>query len=340
MREDLLGYLLSALEPHEMRAIEDELRQSPDLREELEMLRDAMHPLDDAMEQLPVVQSPPDLVARVMASLPPRDDHDHGHECLMTPKNELNRSPIRNRWADILIGAMAIAALLAWVIPAVARGRQEARRIACQNNLRQLGIAFSQFMMQNQLAALPDIATSGRESFAGMYAVRLADHELMPSASLRWCPEIANDLRFAMSLVRSEDLRDADQRGDIDRLREIQRIAGGTYSYNLGVVDGDHYTAPRYEGRATFAVLGDSPIAGAEFADGIDVSKLRWAHGDAHANLLYEDGSVRFVDLRSAATLPDHPFFNHRGSSEAGVNIDDASLAPSWRSPFISVRQR
>ena len=38
--------------------------------------------------------------------------------------------------------------------------------------------------------------------------------------------------------------------------------------------------------------------------------------------------------------LTDHPLRNDHGQVEAGVTIDDASLAPSWRPPFINVRQR
>ena len=56
--------------------------------------------------------------------------------------------------------------------------------------------------------------------------------------------------------------------------------------------------------------------------------------------MLYEDGRVRFIPLAALETMPDHPLLNHRGEVEAGVSVDDAALAPSWRPPFVNVRQR
>ena len=141
-------------------------------------------------------------------------------------------------------------------------------------------------------------------------------------------------------LVGGSELSGAAQAGDVSLLQWLQRIAGGHYAYSLGVIDENRYHAPRYEGRASFAILGDAPIAGNQISDAVDVSKLRWSHGGHGANLLYEDGSVRHLQVSTMLGIPDHPFVNHRGSIEAGVNIDDASLAPSSRPPFIPARQR
>ena len=54
----------------------------------------------------------------------------------------------------------------------------------------------------------------------------------------------------------------------------------------------------------------------------------------------FEDGRVNFITVPSLDSMPDHPWLNHHGDVEAGVNVDDASLAPSWRPPFVHVRQR
>ena len=44
MREDLLGYLLDALEPSEQEQVERELQRSPQLRDELQRLRAQLAP--------------------------------------------------------------------------------------------------------------------------------------------------------------------------------------------------------------------------------------------------------------------------------------------------------
>jgi prepilin-type processing-associated H-X9-DG protein len=126
---------------------------------------------------------------------------------------------------------------------------------------------------------------------------------------------------------------------DYSLLRWIQRHAGGHFAYLLGVVDDSTYKPPRYEGRPSFAVLGDAPIAGHQATEAVDVTKLRYSHGEG-ANLLFEDGSVRHVLPAQMAELADHPYINHRGAIEAGMNIDDAVLAPSWVGPFPRKRQR
>jgi len=346
MREDLLGYLLSALEPHEMRRVEQELRSQPALREELDYLQRTLDPLDRAAASLPVFESPPDLVSRTMAMLPAME---FGGPSLLTiamaPVVE-SRRLFRNTWADLMVAALASAALLGILLTSLARGRYEARKLACQEHLRQLGTAITQFVMQDSSDSLPQIAESGPEAFSGMYAVRLAEHDLLSDSEWRFCPEVKvsptvdESQMIKLPMVKIDDLRQASERGDVNRLRLLQQTAGGNYAYTLGVVDGDRYESPHYEARPSFAILGDTPISGTEIADGVDVEKLRWGHGDTGANLLFEDGSVRFMDMSNGTQFPDHPFFNHRGSFEAGVNIDDASLGASFRGPFINVRQR
>lgn len=363
MPDDLLGYLLSALEPHEMRRIEDLLRSDPLLEFELEQLRRSVNPIDRAIADLPIIQTPSDLVAKTMAMLPPMPEDAAVPKVdlqglIIAPASDGQRS-FRFVWSDLLAVSLASAALLALLIPSIARGRYEARKTACQEHLRQLGTAITQFVLLDRHESLPQIAESGPEAFAGMYYVRLGESGLVNDGQLRWCPEVevvsterpvggyvaeaAVDPApqpLIEQVVRLEDLRNAHQSGKVDKLKWLQRTAGGDYAYNLGVVDGDHYEAPHYEARASFAVLGDAPISGVESTDGVDIQKLKWGHGDSGANLLFEDGSVRFIDMTSSSQIPDHPFLNHRGSIEAGVNVDDASLAPSWRPPFISARQR
>jgi hypothetical protein len=382
MREDLLGYLLSALEPHEMRRVEQELCDDPLLQMELEELQRQFAPLDQALSAQPVFETPPDLIARTLASLPPLPPIPKGEETsplafksstpvgLLTPSSMMPtvemRDSRRPSWSDLLVASLASVAVLGLLIPSIARGRYEARKTECQEHLRQLGTAITQYVTRDRREFLPQIAEKGYEAFAGIYASRLADQGLLDRGEYRWCPEAelpsseipgppfvaALDSNpsvpmenttaesFVDRVVRVADLRAAHDERNVDRLRWLQQTAGGSYSYTLGIVEDGQYAAPHYESRASFAVLGDSPIEGSEAAGGIDASKLRWGHPGNGANLLFEDGSVRFFDMTASARFPDHPFFNHHGSLEAGVNIDDASLAPSWRPPFITVRQR
>jgi len=404
MREDLLGYLLSALEPHEMRSIDQQLRDDPELRAELAELQRTLQCIDQSVDQEDLAELPPDLISRTLDAVSQCEATATSgfHSLASTPELVSGRE---RSLADLLVSALAAGALLALMFPTIARYRGEARKVACQNNLRQLGTALSQFVIREIDSYLPGIAESGPEAFSGMYAVQLSERGLLSDPALRLCPDMTNPIdqivadqasagpssgefvankkftdgdqstvvgeaafpasfadasdgptnshfvdNLAVSapasqasptgrLVTRRDLHAAAQRRDVALLRWLQRVAGGHYAYSLGVVDDSQYKPPKYENRASFALLGDAPVTGSHVTDRVDAGEMRWSHGEG-ANLLYEDGSVRYFHPSHMMSLPDHPYINHRGSIEAGVNIDDAALAPSWRPPFIGVRQR
>lgn len=365
--EDLLGYLLGALEPHEMRRVEQWLRSDPAARKELAEIERALGQLDDHAE--PAELPPPDLVSRTLDNLPPLPrpqgeeefaaeafseetlaaggfveagaSRDSSEEDATVPLHGgiEPRSESSWTWFDWMASSVAATVLLGLLLPALAEGRFEARKRTCQDNLRQWGTKLTQFVTRNQQGRLPAVAERGPEAFAGIYALRLRDAGLLEDTSIRWCPSLDGPavtpptLESPRELVSLENLH----RVSVNRLQALQRATGGHYAYNLGVVEGKHFAPPRYESRSSFAVMSDAPLGRVTAAD---VASDRIGHSGRGINVLYEDGRVAFISLHALGTMPDHPLLNHRGEVEAGVNVDDASLAPSWRPPFISVPQR
>ncbi len=242
-------------------------------------------------------------------------------------------------WLDWAGSAVAAAIILGLLLPSLAQGRFESRKIACQDRLREFGTAITQFVNRNQQERLPAVCESGPEAFAGVYAVRLNEAGLLDDPSIRWCPSLdppGNDevtLANLNKIVSIEDLHQA----SVDRLRQIQQFVGGHYAYTLGVIDHDQFSPPRYESRSSFAVMSDAPFAG--IANPYDLAR-RIGHSGTGINVLFEDGRVKFITVSALESMPDHPLLNHHGEVEAGVNVDDASLAPSWRPPFLNVKQR
>ena len=351
MHEDLLGYLLGALEPHEMRRVAELLRNDPEARAELEQIERTLQPLEETYE--PVEPPRADLVARTIAALPPLPEHEQPASSAPQLVPMLSGvEPTSNTgfsWMDWVSGSIAAAVLLGLLLPALAQGRFEARKIACQDQLRQFGTALTRFVMRNRQQRLPEVSEQGPEAFAGVYAVRLNDAGLLEDASMRWCPsldlpEFSNDASVAGSipatrLVGADSMVTVDQlhQATVNQLKEMQRLLGGHYAYTLGVIEQDRYSSPRFESRASFAVMSDAPMA--TILDGI-IPSDQVGHGGIGINVLFEDGRVQFISLSSLDSMPDHPLLNHRGEAEAGVNVDDASLAPSWRAPFLNGRQR
>lgn len=372
MQEDLLGYLLGALEPHEMRRVEQYVQEHPEARAELDRLERKMRPLEETEA---AIQPPRDLVARTLSNIPlsPVEDgstdqpnadsqlapvtdsvmdsmidsamEDSRADRSSSPHAEASLSESvepprgrRSRPVNWAVGAVAAAIVFAMLVPNLLQMRESARRSVCQDQLRELGTALTQFVERDAQHRLPEIAREGPEAFAGMYAIRLADSGLMSDPSVRWCPSVtppSSERVTSPSIPPVPSLRHLN-RADVNRLQEIQRTAGGNYAYTLGVVDGSEYQSPRHESRASFAVLADVPVNPISVGGGYEAAT---AH-QGGINVLYEDGSVQFVATAALDAIPDHPLQNHRGDFEAGVNVDDASLAPSWRAPFLNVRQR
>ncbi len=361
MREDLLGYLLGALEPDEMRRVEQMLRDNPELCQELAELERLIAPLSDAAD--PIEPTPAGLVQRTMANLPPMgssvdnsppeaDFDQDGRELARNGSGPLGPLPTlrmsiepsskpTRRWADWAAGSLAAAVLLALLLPTLAEGRFAARRDACQDQLRRFGTAITQFVTINQQQRLPPVAQSGPEAFAGVYSIRLFEAGLLEDPSMRWCPSLVRERRADLEqelvdfdqLVASKSLHVV----DADELVNWQRHSGGDYAYSLGVIDDEHYATPRYEGRSSFAVMSDAPTV--TLVNSV-VGEADIGHDGRGINVLYEDGRVLFVTLQSLQVMPDHPLWNDRGHVEAGVDIDDAVLAPSWRPPFLGAPQR
>ncbi|TWU41813.1 anti-sigma factor family protein [Novipirellula artificiosorum] len=357
MHEDLLGYLLGALEPHEMQRVADRLRVDPEARRELERLEQALRPLEEHYQ--PPASPPVDLVSKTLSGLPPLPRGDTEFSAAEPPTRadaakeakapRVGLAPMSGgvevsarpefTWMDWVTGALSAAVLLGLLLPSLAEGRFEARRLACQDQLRQFGTALTQFVTRDEQSRLPAVAKEGPEAFAGVYAVRLKAAGLLEDSTTRWCPSVGAPAEDAFRFSEANELPSVEQlhHASVDRLRELQRFAGGHYAYTLGVIDGKQFGSPRFESRSSFAVMSDAPSN--QFA-GFATQPKSVGHGGYGINVLYEDGRVQFVTLPTLDHIPDHPWLNHHGQVEAGVNIDDASLAPSWRPPFTNVRQR
>lgn len=377
MHEDLLGYLLGALEPDEMQRVSRWLREDPEAREQLAELERMLRPLEE--EYVPVEPPPTDLVARTLAMLPdspPGEPVGSGHGVRdgdrasvgdsthsgdrssgqveladsiysLTPMHaaaDVTRGGSAG-WLDWVGGAVAAAVVLGLLLPALAQGRFESRKIACQDQLRRLGTALTQFVTRSPSERLPAVSESGPEAFSGVYAVRLSDLGLLEDPAVRWCPSLDSPDQREATLTNLGEIVTVDSlhRASVDQLQQIQRYAGGHYAYNLGVVEDERLASPKFEARSSFAVMSDAPLignAGMSQVAGAEELGDWLGHGGIGINVLFEDGCVRFLSLESLDSMPDHPLLNHRGEVEAGVNIDDAALAPSWRPPFLDVPQR
>lgn len=330
MREDLLGYLLGALEPEEVLRVEALLESDPSAREELQRIKAALRPLEETQTDF---EPPADLIDRTLDFIDEHKPQPAGTPSL-APASPLSETDLSQRGAsarrwripDALVATISMIALGGLVFPAILEGRFEARRTQCQSNLQELGTSLTQFAISDPQQRLPKIDLRGPLAFAGFFSVELKEHDLLDRENAIWCPSQTPPTTL-VSVPAKLQLQEA---SDLQLVR-LQEIAGGQLAYTLGVMEDQTYRAPKYESRSTFAILGDAPIRS---EDG-----LQLAHDGRGFNLLYEDGRVRFVSSTAALQTQDQPYVNLENRVEAGLNINDAALGESGRAPFVWVKQ-
>jgi hypothetical protein len=114
MRENLLGYLLNAVEPEERSAVEENLAQDARLRGELDLLRTGLAPLDG---ELAHHEPPKGLAQRCCEFVFSRDIMP----AKLSPATRSETLQPRHRWSrlDLVVGGAIAAAVAILILPAI-----------------------------------------------------------------------------------------------------------------------------------------------------------------------------------------------------------------------------
>jgi len=329
MRQQLLGYLLGALDAPEQERVEEQLQRDPRLREQLEELDASLKPL---REQPPFPEPPEGLAQRTCQFV--KREIEHRQLTLASAASasaETATDGGRRRWslADMVVAGGVIAATALLFFPAIANSRIESGKIGCQDNLRQLHIALMQYADANH-GFFPAVPPEGELSFAGIYGPLLHHGGYAGDPRLFVCPATnTSDSNEPHSLARFRiptlvDLRSCQGRA----LAALRRHAGGSYAYTLGFMINGTYYGVRQKGRGHFAIIADTPSA-----------HLAGRQSDNHAgrgqNVLYGDGRVLFLKTCEAEFDCDHLFLSDRNLVEAGRHWEDDVLGHSTASPVL-----
>ncbi len=341
MREDLLGYLLGAMEPDERREIEGRLAADADLRAELSLLQTLLAESGDPTHLL----DPPaglarrtcEFIARLRSEGATQLAFDHSFfgrsRDSMAPSataagftsgapwSEPATAPSAGRWrlSDLVtLGGIALAASLL-LFPALASWRYDQQSTVCRDKMHRLGMALVDYSRLHG-GLMPEVAEDGPLGHAGIYAPRLVEAGLVEDPSLFLCPGCSNDAD-TYAVPRLADLR----RATPDQEAELARTMGGGYGYALGYLEDGEYRPLRNLNRATFAVLADKPGSGAR-------GSLN--HGCGGQNVLFEDGHAEFLSNCRLDRAGDELFRNSAGFVGAGIGRDDVVIAPSEARPL------
>lgn len=331
--EDLLGYMLGALDARDARRVEESLERDPGLEQDLCEMKATLAPL----EMLDERGGPPPALARRTCQVVAAASR-HGDEAILAGDSGAIRMSApadggmpelgRASWSlvDLLVACTAAAIVGAVLLPAISLSRFNSRVIACQSNLQCLFHSMVSWAEMNdgEFVRIPD---SGPLSVAGCFGPYLKESGLLESDQLLSCPGISGSAEPA----RIPTLTEVANATTVPQTLDMQRRMGGHYGYSLGNADNGIYRAPRSMGRANFALLADSPT----FSNGNSRSSRN--HGPSGQNILFEGGRVSFVTSPIIGT--DEVFLNDLMMVAPGIHNLDSVVAPSHVHPIKLVWQ-
>jgi hypothetical protein len=335
--ETLMGYILMALPEEEQSKIESIAAIDPDLESRIADLRSLLSPIQESMRE--TFEPSGSLVSDTMsligdqsesfASLALAPSSSAGSLGTMSAVLESANRQTRWAWIDSLVVVAAGVTILCLLLPSVWFSREEARRVSCANNLRQLGEAIQGFAHGNAKNELPSIELEGPLAFAGVYVMKLKDAQLMESPSWVWCP--ANNVaRLDITIPSVSQYLQASSA----QQQSWRKTMGGSYSYSLGFIVDGVYQTPTMNEPFSSPVIGDTLLV-----TSLDTESPRAEHAISCANILFSNGSVRHVPLNDSGVseLLDHPYLNRQQYRSAGIGKDDSCLAPSHFAPIMPV---
>ncbi|TWT38622.1 DUF1559 family PulG-like putative transporter [Blastopirellula retiformator] len=339
MRDNLLGYLLNALEEDEARDVEVLAERDPEIQHDLQRLRSHVRLLDDSWVD---VSPPAGLAARACAFLDAPAEvavADDPAEAVVaeTPIDEkpvprssrafsaMTSDSSRFTMADMLVAAGACVAAAVIFFPALASSRMLASRLQCENNLHQVGMALHDFAYQNKQQAYPAIDTDGPADFAGSFGLPLVEQGHLKSPEFLSCAANRNE----NSKFRLPTLKEVAQAAP-EQIPGLRANFNLVYNYNLGTQHNGRVIAPKMQGRADYPVVSDIVHVG-------DKGKLApKGHGVTGVNILFDDGRVEFIRLDEIPELVRQYYFNDLGKVEAGVNENDPVLGSGFTKALSS----
>jgi hypothetical protein len=316
MDEHLLGYLLGALDPVTHARVKIHLESHPEARERFRLLERALAPLAEDANEPP----PSGLVMATLARIAE-------HRCILptAPVSPPSQAvpPTRRlfRRVDLLVAACLLVVVAGIAFPLVAKARLLQQRIACENNLRQFGLALAAYADRTD-GEFPRVERDGPRAVAGIFVPLLRDAGLAQDVSVG-CPA-QGEQKPPMYAVA--DLERMHARAPEQYLRGVARDLAGNYAYSLGYKEGDSHRGLRRDSGDGLPILADR--------SGEAAGNSSNHRGDGQ-NVLYVGGNVRWTVQPTVGEEFDHIYLNHHNRVQAGVCRIDSVLGSSAARPYV-----
>jgi hypothetical protein len=338
MRDELLAYLLNDLDDEERLRIEARIESDPIWQHELQRLRscveEAQRASSSETDPSETDAPPEDLVRRTCSFVKQASAQGELSPSVlpaMLTESLDAAAPAKRRWSllDMVVAGGILLVMGTLLLPALREGRDAARRQQCHDNLHRIGTALAQFAEQSN-GQLPAI---GRHENAGMYALKLLEKGILTRqqlAELLVCPStpLAEDIHRGVIVLRIPTRRELAAAKGAQRKSLLVNM-GGSFAYRIGYTDKQgNYRQVDFTQRCNAPVMADKPctsVVGFQSAN----------HGGCGQNVLFQDQSVRYIQLCIETTDRDkHWFLNEDDQPAAGVNRNDIVMIRSEARPF------
>lgn len=311
-REQLLGYLLGALEPAEIQQVEAELNQQPALRQELARLRKLLENigLDEPAQP---EEPPPGLAQRVCDTVAQQADSVSPIPVQLSPMAFGALNPgLPHRWLDVITLTLVILVAIALIFPSIQNQRWQASRNLCQYRLQDTGLGMLTWADRQPDRRYPAVPREGNRAVAGIVASQLVHGQCVQEPVAFVCPSSKMSKNLAgWHLPTPEEVDQAFGK----TLDYYQRTMGGSYAYNMGYLNQGDLVPGACFSREGYALIADVPALSSHDGKGV--------------NVFYEDGHVCFLLFARDPALADDPYHNRKGETAAGTDLNDAALGGS-----------
>lgn len=365
MTDQLVAYLLDDLSDEQRLEIERLLAESPDARDELARLAKCLRAGGSPCSCLDAFDAVPgdDDQFDDFDEAPPEDLADRTCQALTAFTNRAAAMPAvagamqgvdlladssRPRWngADVLLTSGAVLLVAALAMPKLSEVREHARRTTCEDNLRYLATAASDYF--DRFRRPPQM---GLAHHAGIFTLRLIEEGGEPRDYMQqrlFCPS-GDMMNYVSShgmqvwVPTRQELLAATERQQAEWLRTML----GDYAVRVGVLDAwGAYRELPFRGTRYEPLLADAPSMTAPGVRSVN-------HGGGQY-VVFQDCSLKFcidcslpfapgqveVDVHDPdlpAALPcrdDHVFLNRQRKAAVGLGMDDVVMLRSEYTPL------
>ncbi len=188
LHQQLLGHLLGALDDDEQEWVDLRLERDEEYRRQWMEWRRRLAPL---LSMQPDCEPPSGLAERTcrfVAACAPRPRRAKPRRRNMSPDLALPDRGARVSWLDAAAVAVIVFVAALLVPPAIHASRFHSRLASCQERLRQVGLALTEYGYKHG-HAISELADNERLTGAGQFAAELLDDSLTPDDGRAVCPE-------------------------------------------------------------------------------------------------------------------------------------------------------